>query len=273
MRHVPADKFGAFPPSSSILAKIKGGMSGRVKCSQGGNERRMKEEAVGGVFENTRNMMIDACFNDVGGCSSSGVTLLDAVRGFWGEIWDPQDVGLRADAAPGGPRGSSSGLTPAVARSSEPNGRNALRGSPLLYKPLNAWLGNVTVAAKLDVKPQQVLKAAREPAGTTKKLKHYLMLVKNSFGTSFAEHSLQLLAHCSVKRSLVQATINFTLVQLPPQAAALTNFVGILRGSQKHSCSEVVMYWPSSTTGPGSLLISFCARVALPCLARDASLL
>ena len=89
--------------------------------------------------------------------------------------------------------------------------------------------------AQFDVKPQhsmpEVLKAAREPAGTAKKLKHYLILVKNSFGTSFSEHSLQLLAHCSVIRSLVQTTINLTFVQLPPQAAALTNFVGILRGS------------------------------------------
>ena len=147
----------------------------------------------------------------------------------------------------------------------------------MLYKPLNSWLGDVTVVAKLDVKPQhsmpEVLKAPREPAGIAKELKHNLTLVKNSFGTSFAEHSLQLLAHCSVRRSLVQTTINLTFVQLPPQAAALTNFVGMLRGWQKHSCREVIMCWPSSTTGPGSLLISFCARVALPYLARDASLL
>ena len=89
MRHVPGDKFGAFSPSSPILAKIKSGMCGSGKRSQRGYEWGMKEEAVAGVFENTRNMMIDACFNDVGGCSSGGVTLLDAVKGTCGEIGEP----------------------------------------------------------------------------------------------------------------------------------------------------------------------------------------
>ncbi len=122
-------------------------------CSQGGDEGGVKEEAAGRVFENARDAMLYACFNDVGGCFGCGVTLLDAVKGSWGEIGEPQDVGFGSNAAPCGPGGPSPGLAPAVARSSEPSSRHAMRGHPSPYEPLNARPGNVTVTAELDVKP------------------------------------------------------------------------------------------------------------------------
>ena len=49
----------------------------------------MKEEAVGWVLEDARDIMLYACFNDVGGCFRSGVTLRDAVKGACVEIGEP----------------------------------------------------------------------------------------------------------------------------------------------------------------------------------------
>ena len=89
MRHVPSDKFGALSPSSPILAKNKSGMCGSGKHSQKGYEWGMKEEAVGWVLEDARDIMFYACSNDVGGCFCSGVTLRDAVKGMSGEIGEP----------------------------------------------------------------------------------------------------------------------------------------------------------------------------------------
>ena len=89
MQHVPSDKFGVSSPSSPVLAKIKSGVGGSGKRSQGGYERGVKEEAAGRVFENARDAMLYACFNDVGGCFSCGVTLLDTVKGSCGEIGEP----------------------------------------------------------------------------------------------------------------------------------------------------------------------------------------
>ena len=49
----------------------------------------MEKEAVGWVLEDARDIMLYACFNDVGGCFRSGVTLLDTVKGMCGEIGEP----------------------------------------------------------------------------------------------------------------------------------------------------------------------------------------
>ena len=64
-------------------------MCGGGKRSQGGYEWGMKEEAVGRVLEDARDIMLYACLNDVGGCFCSGVTLRDAVKGMCGEIGEP----------------------------------------------------------------------------------------------------------------------------------------------------------------------------------------
>ena len=61
MRHVPGDKFGAFSPSCPILAKVKSGMSGGGKRSQGGYEWGMEKEAVGWVLEDAWDIMLHAC--------------------------------------------------------------------------------------------------------------------------------------------------------------------------------------------------------------------
>ena len=112
--------------------------------------------------------------------------------------------------------------------------------------------------AKFNVKPQhsvpEVLEAAREPAGTAEKLEHNLIHIENSFSAGFAKHALQLLTRCGVRRSLMQAPVNFTIAQLPPQTAAFTNFVGMLQGLSKHSAREVVRHGSRTTTGLGVLL-------------------